>query len=60
MKTADVVIAANTIWVARNVGTHGSPVRRLLRRMPTPSAFGLPPGKARLRRRLMPIQRANG
>jgi hypothetical protein len=36
MKTADLVIAANTIWVASNGGTHGSPVGPLL---PYPGAI---------------------
>jgi hypothetical protein len=60
MKTTDVVIAANTIWVASNGGTHGSPVRPLLHRKATPSTRWLLPGKARLRRRLVAIQGANG
>jgi hypothetical protein len=55
MKSADVVIAANTIWVARNGGTHGSPVGPLLRLTPRPRSVWLPPGKARLRRQLIEI-----
>ena len=59
MKSADVVIAANTIWVARNGGTHGSPVGPLLRLPPTPSSLWLPPGQARLRRQFGAIHGAN-
>jgi hypothetical protein len=58
MKTSDVVIAANTIWVARNGGT-GSPVDPLLRGAPTPSTLWLSPGKARLRQRLVATHGAN-
>jgi hypothetical protein len=60
MKTADVVIAANTIWVARNGGTHGSPIDPLLRHKPTPAAVWLPPGKGRLRPQLVAIHGADG
>ena len=56
MKTADVVIAANTIWVARNAGTQGSRVSPLLHRRPIPSASRLPPGEARLRRPVVVIR----
>ena len=42
MKNADLVVAPNTIWVARNGGT-GSPVGPLLHHKPTPAALWLPP-----------------
>jgi hypothetical protein len=58
MKTTDVVIAANTIWVAPNGRTHGSPVDPLLRLTPSPSSVWLPPGEARLRRQLEAIHEA--
>jgi hypothetical protein len=59
MKTTDVIIAANTIWVARNGGTRGSPIDPLLRLTPTPRSVWLPPGQARLRRQLVAIHGAN-
>ena len=59
MKTADLTIAADTTWVARNGGTHGSPLDPLLHQMPRPSALWLPPGKARLRRQLVATHGAN-
>jgi hypothetical protein len=59
MKTTDVIIAANTIWVAGNGGTHGSPVGPLLHHKPTPAALWLPPGKVRLRPQFAAIHGAN-
>jgi len=45
----DLLIAASTMWVARNGGTHGSPVGPLLRVVDAVTETGLPPGQARLR-----------
>jgi hypothetical protein len=59
MKTTDVIIAANTIWVARNGGTQGSPFGLLLHCRPAPSTLWLSPGEARLRRQLITIHGAN-
>jgi hypothetical protein len=49
MTNKELAIAASTIWVAPNGGTHGSPVDPLLRVVDASAAPGLPPGKARLR-----------
>ena len=49
MSNADLVIAASTMWVAQNGGTHGSPVDPLLHTVDASTAAGLPPGEARLR-----------
>jgi hypothetical protein len=49
MTNKELAIAASTIWVAPNGGTHGSPVDPLLRVVDDSAATGLPPGKARLR-----------
>ena len=35
MKTADLLIAANTIWVVKHGGTHGSPMSPLLLGVPS-------------------------
>ena len=59
MKTTDVIIAANTTRVARNGGTHGSPVGPFLDLPPMPSSLWFPPCKARLRRQLVGIHGAN-
>jgi len=49
MKTSDLVIAANTIWVVQRGGTQGSPTSPLLLRVPSPTDPRLRSGKARLR-----------
>jgi hypothetical protein len=49
MSNEDLLIAASTMWVAQNGGTHGSPVGPLLHAVDASTTAGLPPGKARLR-----------
>jgi hypothetical protein len=50
MKNSDLLLAANTLWVAHNGGTHGSPVGPLLLRSAEIAADEAAAGKARLRR----------
>jgi len=60
MSNKDLVIAASTIWVVRNGGTHGSPVGPLLHVVDVSAVVGLPPGKARLRPRTQVIASSQG
>lgn len=49
MPNHDLLIAANTIWVVQNGGTHGSPIGPLLLRCGNTAAARLRSGEARLR-----------
>jgi hypothetical protein len=50
MKNSDLLLAANTLWVVKNGGTHGSPVGPLLLRRDEIGAREAAAVKARLRR----------
>jgi hypothetical protein len=51
MKNADLLLAANTLWVvAHHGGTHGSPVNPLLHRSGATTRDEATAGEARLRR----------
>ena len=51
MKNADLLVAANTLWVvAHHGGTHGSPVNPLLHRSGEATRHEATAGEARLRR----------
>jgi len=53
MKNSDLLLFANTLWV-QNGGTHGCPVDPLLLRCAEIAIDEAPPGKARLRRPIVP------
>jgi hypothetical protein len=58
MKTTDLLIAADTVWVVPNGGTHGSPADPLLRVADETAAGRLRLGNARLRGPMFAIQGA--
>jgi len=60
MKNSDLLLAANTLWVARHGGTQGSPMNPLLRRSGQPPRDEAAAGKARLRRPRVAHRIANG
>ncbi len=59
MKNSDLLLAANTLWVARRGGTHGSPASPLLRHSGRTTRDEAAAGKARLRRPFTPHRDAN-